>query len=187
MKVRVVTMAVIAWLCVAGSAVFAQTPDGDPQRGDVLRTKQGRFSDAAAPVEMRPGVASTPGAMAAAPARAPAIAAPAAAPSQWAIEATDVRLVDTFTRWAKKAGIQLRWDATRHVELGATDMYEGDIQEAMIAALKSPSIYNSDHPLEVCFYPNRPMLARITRRGEQWRDCPLIQPPSVAATYPAQK
>ena len=97
---------------------------------------------------------------------------------QWSIEPTDVRLVDAFSRWAKTAGIQLRWDAARHVELGATDVYDGDIQAAMVAALQSPSILNSDFPLEVCFYPNRPALARVTRRGEQQRDCPMLaQPP----------
>jgi hypothetical protein len=107
----------------------------------------------------------------------------------WAIEATDMRLVDAFSRWAKKAGVQLRWDAARHVEIGAIDIYEGDVTQAMISALSSPSIANSDFPLEVCFYPNRPTLARVTRRGEQWRDCPLIQSPfaSTDTTSAIQK
>lgn len=98
----------------------------------------------------------------------------------WTIEATDVRLVDAFSRWAKKSNVQLRWDAARHVEIGAIDTYEGDLTQAMISALSSPSIANSDFPLEVCFYPNRPALARVTRRGEQWRDCPLIQAPTTS-------
>lgn len=107
----------------------------------------------------------------------------------WTIDSTDVRLVDAFSRWAKKAGVQLRWDAERHVEIGAIDIYEGDIEQAMIAALSSPSIANSDFPLEVCFYPNRPTLARVTRRGEQWRNCPLIQSPlaSVDTTLAIKK
>ena len=110
----------------------------------------------------------------------PANIAPKITPTlqTWAIESTDVRLVDAFSRWTQKAGMQLRWDATRHVELGATNTYEGDVSEAMISALKSPSISNSDFPLEICFYPNKPILARVTRQGEQWRDCPLTQEPT---------
>lgn len=112
------------------------------------------------------------------PSAQPAAAKPPAATGtakQWAIEATDARLIDSFTRWAKQAGIQLRWDAGRHIEVGAVDIYSGTVEQAMVAALSSPSVSNSDYPLEICFYPNRPQLARVTRRGEQWRDCPMTQ------------
>jgi len=116
---------------------------------------------------------------------APVIAAPqaaapmAAAPEQqWSIEPTDLRLADTLARWAKQAGIQFRWDAPRHMELGASNTYSGSVYSAFEQVLASDSIQASEMPLEVCFYPNTPVLARVTRRGEQAAECPSLQAPA---------
>lgn len=121
-----------------------------------------------------------------APAAAPRAAAPmpeagpANAFKTWSIESTDLRLADTFSRWAKQAGLQFRWDAPRHTELGASNTYTGSVFNAMEQVLASDSIQAGEMPLEVCFYPNNPVLARVTRRGEQINECPSLQAPGWA-------
>jgi hypothetical protein len=69
--------------------------------------------------------------------------------------------------------MRIRWDADRHLLIGAPMTFRGaDAFDAISQALATPGIANSEYPLEVCQYPNTPPLLRITRQGEQARDCP---------------
>jgi hypothetical protein len=84
----------------------------------------------------------------------------------------DVRLHVAMQRWAADTGVRLRWDADRHVLISAPMVFEADdALQAVGMALSTPGIANSAHPLEVCAYPNVPPLLRITRQGEQGKDC----------------
>lgn len=95
----------------------------------------------------------------------------------WNVKAADVRLATTFERWAKESTEQGRpysvlWDAGNHVLIEAPTQYRGTFLDAVEQALKSPSILESDYPLEACEYPNSPPVIRITRQGEQAKECP---------------
>ncbi len=84
----------------------------------------------------------------------------------------DVRLHVAMQRWAADTGVRLRWDADRHVLISAPMVFEAeDALQAVGMALSTPGIANSAYPLEVCAYPNVPPLLRITRQGEQGKDC----------------
>jgi Toxin co-regulated pilus biosynthesis protein Q len=98
---------------------------------------------------------------------------PVAAPEgqKWELQVTDVTYSNAFKRWATKVGYRVKWDATRHVLIDGLDTLDGSFESVVEKALSSPGVQNSDYPLEVCFYPNTPPLARITRRGEQTNDC----------------
>lgn len=104
---------------------------------------------------------------------------PAAKPLHpYEVRLTDIKLSTAINRWAQSAGVRVRWDADKHVMVGAPMTYmKADILEAVIDALDSPGIRNSDYPLEVCEYPNVPRLLRITRKGEQAKDCPEVVAP----------
>jgi hypothetical protein len=91
--------------------------------------------------------------------------------SGWRIKYSDVRLADAFTRWGRQAGWQVRWDAPKHVLIEGEDNFGGNFDEAVTQALSTPGLRNSPQPLEVCFYPNTPPLARITVAGEQTKEC----------------
>lgn len=113
--------------------------------------------------------ASAAAVQAAAAARTPADYA--VLPAQtWQIDVKDVTLATTFNRWAEAAGQKVRWDADRHVLVEAPDNLVGTFESAVTRVLSSAGIAQSAYPLEVCFYPNNPPLARITRKGEQ-KDC----------------
>lgn len=95
----------------------------------------------------------------------------------WKIKASDVRLAATFERWAKESSergmpFSVLWDAGKHVLIEAPTEYRGSFLDAVEQALKSPSILHSDYPLEACEYLNTPPVVRITRWGEQAKDCP---------------
>ncbi|RMX08156.1 hypothetical protein D8I35_03300 [Corticibacter populi] len=99
----------------------------------------------------------------------PSSSTPAA---RWDVLLTDVTLAQTFLRWGKDAGYRVKWDAAKHVLIGATDSYQRlSFEDAVTAALSTPGIQHSEYPLEACFYPNNPPLVRITRRGEQDKEC----------------
>lgn len=94
-----------------------------------------------------------------------------AAALRWEVKATDVTLAKTLERWAAAAGHRLKWDASRDFLIGAPDQYVGTFEGALQHVLRSPGIRYSDHPLEACVYANTPPLVRITRQGEQAREC----------------
>lgn len=100
-----------------------------------------------------------------APARA------AVEPQSWEIRLQDIHLANTFQRWATEAGWRVRWDARKNVLIEAPDQIGGSFEDAVRQVLESPGIATSAHPLEVCFYPNTPPLARITLKGDQDKEC----------------
>jgi len=93
------------------------------------------------------------------------------ASQRWDVRTQDITLVRTLERWAAQAGYRLKWDAQRNFLIGAPDSYEGTFEAALQSVLSSSGIRQSDYPLEACIYANTPPLVRITRQGEQSREC----------------
>ena len=89
----------------------------------------------------------------------------------WEVKVTDVTLSNTFERWARVAGYTLKWDVDKHILIDAPNSIKSNFEGALASVLSSPGILMSDYPLEVCFYPNTPPLARITKLGEQKNQC----------------
>lgn len=98
-------------------------------------------------------------------------AKPAVVARTWSVEVRDVTLANTFQRWAAAAGWRVRWDAAKNVMVEAPDTVTGSFEDAVEAQLASPGIAYGSYPLEVCFYPNTPPLARVTRKGDQDKEC----------------
>jgi hypothetical protein len=100
-------------------------------------------------------------------------AASAAQPPErrWDVLTQDITLAHTLERWASAAGYRLKWDAQRNFLIGAPDSVEGSFEAALQTVLGSAGIRESDYPLEACIYANTPPLVRITRQGEQAREC----------------
>ncbi len=96
---------------------------------------------------------------------------PPAVASQWDVKTSDITLYRTLERWASAAGYKLKWDASRNFLIGAPDVYSGSFESALQTVLSSAGIRLSDYPLEACIYANTPPLVRITRQGEQAREC----------------
>ncbi len=89
----------------------------------------------------------------------------------WAVLVQDITLARTLERWGAQAGVRVKWDAQRNFLIGAPDSVEGTFETALKAILSSAGIRQSDYPLEACIYANTPPLVRITRQGEQAREC----------------
>ena len=104
---------------------------------------------------------------------APYASASAAEPgsSHWNVLVQDITLAHTLERWGAQAGYRVKWDAQRNFLIGAPDSVEGTFETALKAILNSAGIRQSDYPLEACIYANTPPLVRITRQGEQAREC----------------
>ena len=98
-----------------------------------------------------------------------AAAGPAVA--RWSVQVQDITLARTLERWGAQAGYRIKWDAQRNFLIGAPDSVEGTFEAALKAILNSAGIRQSDYPLEACIYANTPPLVRITRQGEQAREC----------------
>lgn len=95
--------------------------------------------------------------------------------STWEVKTSDVTLYRTLERWSQAAGYKLKWDASRNFLIGAPDTYAGTFESALQSVLSSAGIRLSDYPLEACIYANTPPLVRITRQGEQARECSAIE------------
>ena len=89
----------------------------------------------------------------------------------WTLDIKDVNYYGAFQRWATEAGYQVRWDADKHFLVEAVDTFSGSFEDALTGVLKNPAVVFSKYPLEVCFYPNTPPLARISRKGVQEKEC----------------
>ena len=96
---------------------------------------------------------------------------PPSVASQWDVKTSDITLYRTLERWASAAGYKLKWDASRNFLIGAPDVYTGSFESALQTVWSSAGIRLSDYPLEACIYANTPPLVRITRQGEQAREC----------------
>lgn len=94
---------------------------------------------------------------------------------QWEVKASDITLLRTIERWAGTAGYKLKWDAAKNFLIGAPDVYTGTFEMALQSVLSSSGIRLSDYPLEACIYANTPPLVRITRQGEQARECSAVE------------
>lgn len=103
--------------------------------------------------------------------KAASVVAPVSQSSTWDIKLQDINLANTFQRWAAAAGWRVRWDARKHVMIEAPDQIPGSFEDAVRLVLEAPGISSSAYPLEVCFYPNTPPLARITLKGDQDKEC----------------
>jgi len=104
---------------------------------------------------------------------APYASAATADPSvaRWSVLVADITLARTLERWGIQAGYRVKWDAQRNFLIGAPDSVDGTFETALKAILGSAGIRQSDYPLEACIYANTPPLVRITRQGEQAREC----------------
>jgi hypothetical protein len=100
-----------------------------------------------------------------------ATAMPEVKTDRFTVELRDINLANTLIRWANQAGWRLRWDAEVNFMIDAPDVYAGTFEQAVEALLSTPGVSQGSYPLEVCFYSNTPPLARITRRGEQNKEC----------------
>ena len=100
-----------------------------------------------------------------------AVATEPAAATHWSVLVQDITLARTLERWGAQAGYRVKWDAQRNFLIGAPDSVEGTFETALRAILNSAGIRQSDYPLEACIYANTPPLVRITRQGEQTREC----------------
>ena len=92
-------------------------------------------------------------------------------PVRWSVLVQDITLARTLERWGAQAGYRVKWDAQRNFLIGAPDVVEGTFETALKTLLNSAGIRQSDYPLEACIYANTPPLVRITRQGEQAREC----------------
>lgn len=93
---------------------------------------------------------------------------------QWEVLTTDVTLAKTFERWAAIAGYRMKWDATRSFLIDGPNTFQGTFEDAVAAVLATPGIQMGDYPLEACIYTNTRPLVRITRQGEQTRECEAV-------------
>jgi hypothetical protein len=90
---------------------------------------------------------------------------------RWTVMPSDVTLARTLERWSEAAGYRIKWDAERNFLISAPSSFTGDFETVLSAVLSTPGIRSSDYPLEACIYANTPPLVRITRQGEQAREC----------------
>jgi len=91
------------------------------------------------------------------------------------VRLADIRLSTAMARWGVENGVRIRWDADKHVLIGAPETFTArSVLDAVAQALSTPGIRNSEYPLEACEYPNQPPLIRITRQGDQAKDCPSL-------------
>ena len=97
--------------------------------------------------------------------------APIAGAGRWSVLVQDITLARTLERWGAQAGYRVKWDAQRNFLIGAPDSVDGTFEAALQAVLNSAGIRQSDYPLEACIYANTPPLVRVTRQGEQSREC----------------
>ncbi len=91
--------------------------------------------------------------------------------AHWSVLVQDITLARTLERWGAQAGYRVKWDAQRNFLIGAPDSVEGTFEVALKTILGSAGIRQSDYPLEACIYANTAPLVRITRQGEQAREC----------------
>ena len=94
---------------------------------------------------------------------------------RWEVKTSDITLYRTLERWSIAAGYKLKWDAAKNFLIGAPDIYAGSFESALQSVLSSSGIRLSDYPLEACIYANTPPLVRITRQGEQARECSAVE------------
>lgn len=155
---------------LAAAAVFGLMPalagsliiSGDTEKSVSSPKALPPLYGADSPMKAIPGLA--------APSAVPLIT-PAKAALSWEVRSEDLNLANVFARWGRDAGYAVRWDARKNAVVEGPDRIGGSFEDAVTFVLSGPGISSSTYPLEVCFYPNTPPLARITRKGEQDKEC----------------
>jgi len=146
--------AIVVLLLAASNARAGLAPASEPVQAVAHPWRAGAEAEAVLPVApYAGGVAPAPGA------------------TRWSVLVQDITLARTLERWAAQAGYRVKWDAQRNFLIGAPDSVEGSFETALKKLLDSAGIRQSDYPLEACIYANTPPLVRITRQGEQAREC----------------
>ncbi len=162
MKVRLSTAALAAALgCVVTTPVLAQSSTATASASaDVLRTKTGKFAEAAGGAEPR--------AAAARPATATAPAKPSAEPVlpllTFELRATDGTVKNAFLRWAEEAKIQVNWQLQSELPLDAVGPVTGvSVPDAMTNVAKA--FVDKPQPFVIREYDNTTVvLPRLLAR-----------------------
>jgi hypothetical protein len=158
-----ISAAVVTMLTVAAFSAYAQQP---------FAPAAPAVPAAPAPVVRETSAPALPAARVAANTEAPG-QLPVAEIKQYDVYVSDVRLAVSLQRWAAQDGVRLRWDADKHLLITAPMAFQArSAFEAITQVLSTSGIRLGPYPLEVCEYPNTPPLLRVTRQGDQVKDCP---------------
>lgn len=170
---KVLALSLIAgYLSAAGSVEIIDKPYVHKQAIQETPTNTMSANSRTGDVKTKPEVTESLPSNGASNVMTKAVSAPVVVPTQqWSLQASDVNYAGAIQRWAEQAGYQVRWDANKHFFIEAENTFVGTFEEAVTAVLSNPAVAYSSYPLEVCFYPNTPPLARITRRGDQVKEC----------------
>jgi len=120
-----------------------------------------RLNEAAppAPLQSMPtGAVAPPVAPAVVPVAAQAAAT--ASSSTWRVEIADMNVRRVIERWSRSAGMQVIYEATKDVDIGAAAAFSGTYEHALQQLLAA--IETSEMPLRACLYANA--VARVIPR-----------------------
>lgn len=112
--------------------------------------------------EAAPAASALSAAPVAAPATTPvaAQATAAASSSTWRVEVADMNVRRVIERWSRSAGMQVIYEATKDVDIGAAAAFSGTYEHALQQLLAA--IETSEMPLRACLYANA--VARVIPR-----------------------
>lgn len=123
-----------------------------------------------APVRLNEAMPAAAAPAAPAPSSAPAAtAAPIAAQagntpaSTWRVEIADMNVRRVIERWSRSAGMQVIYEASKDVDVGATAAFSGTYEHALQQLLSA--IETSEMPLRACLYANA--VARVIPRMQR--------------------
>jgi hypothetical protein len=118
-----------------------------------LEEPAGAVAQATQPAPLGPPLPLAPAASAAAPV-APVVAqgAPGAVASAWRVEIADMNVRRVVERWSRAAGMQVIYEASKDVDVGAAAAFSGTYEHALQQLFAA--IENSGMPLRACLYAN---------------------------------
>ena len=97
------------------------------------------------------------------PVAAPIVAQSApvmASGSTWRVEVADMNIRRVIERWSRTAGMQVIYESTKDIDVGATAAFSGTYEHALQQLLAA--IESSEMPLRACLYANA--VARVIPR-----------------------
>lgn len=97
------------------------------------------------------------------PVAAQVSAAPVVGATTWRVELADVNVRRVIERWSRAAGIQVVYEATKDVDVGAAAAFAGTYEHALQQLLGA--IESSEMPLRACLYANA--VARVIPRMQR--------------------
>jgi hypothetical protein len=108
----------------------------------------------AADAASAPAALGSPVPLAAGPTAVPVAAQPmsAAVAATWRVEIADMNVRRVIERWSRSAGMQVIYEATKDVDVGAAAAFSGTYEHALqqlFAAIESSAM-----PLRACLYAN---------------------------------